>query len=334
MSCRCLCIDRITLSIRSISQLIVTHAGPPCAQAVNDTHTRSFKTNTSENCLSYDTRVPGILLPSDCEVSFLLLGRAEVVEKAESRVREKMVSTSLFTFLPEAYQEDVSNAFCGALMLSTGTLVLTVILELASLPTVRSILKTAEGKSLYVSAVFLNFLNHYVYGIPVYMAAVLFFCRHEKDFGYQLFALRALGVILVHALSYYHVHKSFHTFPGLYKYHRYHHRFNTHVPPVSANAVSGVEYLLAYVVPFALAAFLVKPNVPEFQLAIGVISFCNLLIHTPSLEELSKRLWPVFSSTHRHIEHHKRLNVNYAAPTLNIDWFVKQINDFFDKSQG
>jgi sterol desaturase/sphingolipid hydroxylase (fatty acid hydroxylase superfamily) len=234
--------------------------------------------------------------------------------------------------LSVGYREVVAQAFRDGLELSTGTVVMTFILELLSLPTVRAVLKARDGKSLYLSAVFFNFLNHYLYGIPVYCVAVVFFCRKaENNPGTHLLvlSLRTLGVILVHGFSYYRVHKMFHSSPDLYKYHRFHHRFNTHVPPVSANAVTGVEYLLGYVFPFALAALLVKPRPLELKAAVLIISTCNLLIHTPRLEQLSENISPAFSSTHRHIEHHKKLSVNFAAPTFNVDWFVEQINRFF-----
>ena len=53
-------------------------------------------------------------------------------------------------------------------------------------------------------------------------------------------------------------------------------------------------------------------------------SFTNLLIHTPWLEEASaKYLPPWLVSTAGHIEHHRKLSMNYAAPTLNVDHWVR-----------
>jgi hypothetical protein len=92
-----------------------------------------------------------------------------------------------------------------------------------------------------------------------------------------------------------------------------------------ANAVSAVEYLAAYVVPFAVAAALVHPHETELQCAVAVVSVCNLLIHTPRLEEWSKALGPAFVTTHGHLEHHRRMTINYAAPTINVDWIVEQL---------
>jgi hypothetical protein len=83
---------------------------------------------------------------------------------------------------------------------------------------------------------------------------------------------------------------------------------------VAANAVSIVEYVLAYIVPFAVAALLVAPHELEFRLAIAFVSICNLLVHTSRLESLSQKLlWPIFVTTH-HLEHHRKLTTNYASP--------------------
>lgn len=236
-----------------------------------------------------------------------------------------MLSAELFSFLPEQYRGAVTLGVNGGLELATYTIVLTFLLELASLPTVRGVLQQRDGKSLYLSAIALNFLNHYIYGVPIYTFAIVFFCRNGEPETFAELAMRSLYVMSVHSCSYYYVHKTFHTYPDLYKYHRYHHRFNTHVPPISANAVGAIEYLLAYVLPFALAAVLVYPSPTAMRLSVYIITTCNLIIHTPRLEELSTWLPPIFVTPHGHIRHHQKLTVNYAAPWINLDWCVEFI---------
>ena len=216
-------------------------------------------------------------------------------------------------------------------MLSIATIILTFLLEIFSLPTVRGVLKQRNGPSLYLQAVALNFFNHFAFGVPVYAIAVSLLCRDDEAASVLLFLMRTTCVVIIHAILYYSVHKAFHSSPQLYVYHRFHHRFNTHVPPVAANAVSAVEYLCAYIIPFALGALLVRPEEKELQVAVAIISLSNLLIHTPRLEEVSKILGPLFVTTHGHIEHHKRMNVNYAAPTINMDWIVEQLQLFTSK---
>ncbi|KAI2503786.1 fatty acid hydroxylase-like protein [Fragilaria crotonensis] len=237
-----------------------------------------------------------------------------------------MISTGsgFFSVFPESLQERAFEAVAGGVQLSVGTVFLTIVLEIASLPTVRGVLKQQDGKSLYSQAVAVNFLNHFVFGIPVYAIAVVLLCTTQVPANYVVSATRATAVMTAHAIIYYAIHKAFHTSPQFYVYHRFHHRFNTHVPPVAANAVSIVEYLLAYVLPFAIAALVVRPHETEFRFTIAFVSLANLLVHTPRLEAWSKNLWPVFVSTHDHLEHHKRLTTNYASPTINVDWILQQ----------
>jgi sterol desaturase/sphingolipid hydroxylase (fatty acid hydroxylase superfamily) len=244
-----------------------------------------------------------------------------------------MISIDSFAFLPGSLQEPTLEAIKGGTMLSIATILLTVVLELASLPSVRGVLKQPDGPSLYLQAIALNFRNHFVFGIPVYAIAGGPLLSHAQAAENPvIFAMRAAGLMGVHAILYYSIHKAFHASPQLYVYHRFHHRFNTHVTPVVANAVTMVEYLLAYIIPFAVGAVVVNPHETELRCVVAVVSLCNLLIHTPRLEALSENLSPVFVTTHGHIDHHKRLNTNYAAPTLNVDWILVQLQLVFKKT--
>jgi len=221
----------------------------------------------------------------------------------------------------------------GGLQLATLTFLLTIVLELISFRTVEALLRQRDGKSLYVSAVVINILNHYVFGVPVYVSAVLLFC-HKDDSKTNLlwFAWKAFGVIFVHAVLYYYIHKAFHSSPSLYKHHRYHHRFNTYVPPIAANAVSMVEYLVAYVIPFAIAALLMQPTEAELRTAVYIVTVLNLLVHTPCLEEFSAKTYPQwFVSTKKHMDHHRKLTTNYASPTINVDWLVQEMDVLIQK---
>lgn len=239
-----------------------------------------------------------------------------------------------FAFLPEELRGLAVQGAQSGLVLATCTVILTLILELASLPTVRGVLKQRDGRSLYMKSIAINFVNHYIFGVPVYMAASLLFLRQDEPHIIFDFAVRTTGVLIVHGFCYYSVHKAFHSSPSLYKHHRFHHRYNTHVPPVSANAVSAVEYLTAYVIPFAVGALVMHPTNDEMSAAVGIVSVANLLIHTPRLEQLSERLvWGPFVSTHDHIEHHKRLTTNYAAPVVKWDWIFEKMDDLM-KQKG
>jgi len=116
---------------------------------------------------------------------------------------------------------------------------------------------------------------------------------------------------------------------ALYWAHRFHHRFNRRITPLAANAVTPVEFCLAYAIPFTgYARLLHFCGVPvdrwTIHAAVWVIGFANLLIHTPALEQVSERLPAWLVGTHDHFAHHRALAKNYAAPTLNVDTIVRR----------
>jgi sterol desaturase/sphingolipid hydroxylase (fatty acid hydroxylase superfamily) len=95
---------------------------------------------------------------------------------------------------------------------------------------------------------------------------------------------------------------------------------------MAANAVSPVEYVFAYLLPFTAAMPFMQPDTLSLRLSVATVSFTNLLIHTPNLSELSDRVLPEwFVSTNDHLEHHRKLNTKYAAPTFNIDYILSFI---------
>lgn len=235
-------------------------------------------------------------------------------------------------------QEAVREGWTGGMELSIATLAVTIVLELISFDTVIALhQKQSGGPALYRRAVFVNFFNHFVLGIPVYTTAVLLFGRrsNEHDETSSLFAtlVRISGIIVVHDICYFEAHKTMHSSSGWYSFHKFHHQFRQYIPPFSANAVSVVEYLLAYVIPFALAAIMIRPTEVELRTSVYVVSFANLMIHTPAFNCMSKYLEAVYLvSEHLHSEHHRKLTTNYAAPILNIDRLVEAWTHKDDKS--
>jgi len=212
--------------------------------------------------------------------------------------------------------------------LSFWTTVLTILLEIWSLDTVKKVLKQkGAGPRLYGAAIFSNIRNHFLIGTPIYVMAVEHLCRpsHEMlGIGDQIACVAT--ILFVHSLCFYTVHRLFHSSPQLYRHHKFHHRFNIHVPPVAANAVSPVEYIVAYILPFVIAMFFVEPDTMSIRLSVSIVSLTNILIHTPKLAELSEKVVPEWLvTTDDHLEHHRKLNTKYAAPTFNIDYFVSFI---------
>lgn len=222
--------------------------------------------------------------------------------------------------------DDIKKEFLVGLEMTCVTIGVTLVLELLSLETAKACY--AKDKQLYLQGVAINFVNHFIYGIPVYIVSALVCIRkYDDSHSYGVIAFQTLAVLLIQSISYYEVHKTFHSTPGFYKYHKFHHRFNTHVSPISANAVGFVEYVFAYILPFAVAGFIVRPYADATRLSIYIVSMFNLVIHTPVIEAWSERNMPDWwVSTHDHMEHHRKLNVHYAAPTVNLDWAVEKLN--------
>jgi sterol desaturase/sphingolipid hydroxylase (fatty acid hydroxylase superfamily) len=228
-------------------------------------------------------------------------------------------------------QTAMREGVAGGLEAAATTLVITAVLELVALDTVRMIhQKQPGGPALYRQSIAVNFFNHFVLGIPVYSLAVLLFCRttdeDDQQGGLLATVLRILGIIFIHDILYYEAHKTMHSGPGWYRFHKFHHRFRNFIPPSSANAVSIVEYLLAYVIPFAMAAFLIHPSEAEFRITVNIVSVANLLIHTPAYDPVSKYLEAVYLvSTRNHSDHHRKLTMNYAAPIFNLDRLLDEL---------
>ena len=128
---------------------------------------------------------------------------------------------------------------------------------------------------------------------------------------------------------YYSIHKYLHESPKLYKLiHQYHHQFKLHVPPMAANAVTPMEYIVAYAIPFAVACIvlLCKATTIALRDAVSIASITNLLVHTPILQEISIKYIPrYFVSTNDHLTHHAKITTNYASPTFNIDYILYKL---------
>ena len=69
--------------------------------------------------------------------------------------------------------------------------------------------------------------------------------------------------------GYYCAHRWMHT-RTMYWAHRFHHRFNVVVVPVSANAVSLAEYIIAYMLPFVVGAAFLRPDRLSLFAAVGL----------------------------------------------------------------
>lgn len=229
------------------------------------------------------------------------------------------------------YYEKITDHASEGLELSVWTFVLTLVLEFWSLDTVKHVLdQPGAGVPLYKAAIWANLVNHFVFGWTIYMSAAVLFCRDTEEVTSSDRIISVMTILFVQSLGFYIAHRAFHSNPSWYRHHRFHHRFNTHVVPMAANAVSCVEYIFAYILPFTIAMPFVRPDTLSLRLSVGLVSVTNLMIHTPQLSALSEKFMPEWLvSTDDHLEHHKKLNCKYAAPTFNIDYLLGWIESRF-----
>lgn len=258
----------------------------------------------------------------------------------------------------------------GGMELAILTLAITTILELYSIDTVKLVLKQPNGYQLYCTAIMYNVLNHVVFGVPTYIIAVSF-CSSSSSSSITDQELSSLSlssilklicevtyILMAHSIQYYCIHRTFHEYPVLYKtFHRFHHRFNVYVPPSSANAVTVGEYLVAYVIPFAVATLVGRPTVTALRIAICIQNLFNLIVHTPKFEQsisiindhedisnnktmtnttLTRRrglLSSFWVTTNDHLNHHRKLQCHYASPTFNIDNILLYFGGLFSREK-
>jgi len=110
--------------------------------------------------------------------------------------------------------------------------------------------------------------------------------------------------------------------PLFYPIHKFNHNFNRYVIPMSANAASIYEKLFAYLLPIIIPIICIHPDSISINISIGIISFNNILIHSPILRNTSKYLPNIFVSTNKHLIHHKYSNKHYSAPIIDYDYLL------------
>ena len=165
-----------------------------------------------------------------------------------------------------------------------------------------------------------NFINLIVLA-PLYYIFSDIFLLSNNDTNIQY--LNIIYILLVHNFLFYIAHYSFHNIKSLYFIHSFHHKFY-HPIPSSGNAVSVTEYNIAYVLPFLIPAYFIKPNEISFRISISIIGILNALIHSIPLYNFKINKFLIKPGDH--IEHHQKLTVKYAAPLLNIDYILSYFN--------
>ncbi len=179
-----------------------------------------------------------------------------------------------------------------------------------------------ESSEKYIQAVEAVQRNMMVISPLVYGVIDQSFIDHNSmTFQYN----NIVSVLGIHSVGYYVVHTAMHKFKKLYTIHSFHHQYDKILLPSIGNAVSTMEFISAYLLPFILAAYFLRPNEISFIIPIGIIGLLNIVIHCKELEDLP---WAaIFVSPKNHIEHHEVRTKHYAAPTINWDYIVSLFTD-------
>lgn len=177
-----------------------------------------------------------------------------------------------------------------------------------------------KNPQLYIDSSVSNFIN--LIGLsPIYYIVADNVLLRDKTVHIQL--LKVLAIVLTHNILFYKIHKTFHEIKPLYFIHKFHHRFIKPIPS-NGNAVSILEYNIAYVAPFLFGAFFFNPNSISFQLAIAIISILNSFVHCIPLKNI--RLFKFLVEPNDHLIHHEKLTTKYSSPLLNVDYLVNSNN--------
>lgn len=243
-----------------------------------------------------------------------------------------------FSFLPQSLLQ--RGVLAGAL-----AVLLTMALELTCLDEVHKL--CVSNKALYHSAIRTNLWNNLVLGPLTYYVAIHYFCQLPGKLSVTEQVQAALGIVLVEAVLYYGIHRSFHEIKGLYWMHSYHHKFNVVILPSSANAVSVAEYNLAYMLPLVAGVLLTHADELSTFAGSAIVAIANLLIHTPWLDAstattsthqlIHRKTIPwLFVTASDHFNHHRpqssngnsSSSKNYGAPILHMDRIVERCASF------
>lgn len=206
--------------------------------------------------------------------------------------------------------------------LASVTLSITAILDVL---TWNDVIKLKEeipyGRELYVKGWKANCINNMLIGPIIYTLVTANLISRSKH-SFFLSSQNSLEMVLWHAIFYYVFHRLMHT-AKLYKIHKFHHQFNKVILASTANSVSNLEYMFAYMLPFILGCMIVYPNELELLVSASIVSIFNLIVHTPSFKGLKLPWFMV--RTEDHFDHHTLQKRNFAAPTFHIDNILQEL---------
>ena len=202
--------------------------------------------------------------------------------------------------------------YLNGLILGLINLILALFFDLINIKVVQLI-----QIKLYIKAIIYNTINLILIS-PIVYSYILTYYSQTDIFGIKYEIINTILIVFFQGIFYHIVHKLMHT-RWLYKIHKFHHKFNKYVIPMSANAVSIYEFLFAYLLPIIIPIYFLHPSHLSINIAIFVISLGNILIHSPIFLNISQYVPDMFVSTEKHIDHHKHKDKHFSAPIINFD---------------
>ena len=183
-------------------------------------------------------------------------------------------------------------------------------------------LKKPGNWELYLDAWKTNLIHYFIIGpLAYFLASVV-----VLEMGAPLSPwICAPGVFLTQSIGYALTHHWMHKPKNYARIHKYHHGFSelTFVRPVTANATTLEEFVLAYVVPITIGTFIWRPTMDVIFYIVATISVCNLFIHT-DCDSIDMSWAPDFLVTNlKHFHHHeKNVKRHYSAPIVDLDYIL------------
>ena len=173
---------------------------------------------------------------------------------------------------------------------------------------------TKEGANEYTLVQKSTSLNLFVLTPIMYSAALqTIIVKDNKCFN--VFA--CIMFIFIHNFCYFFVHRLMHTNMYLYKYHKFHHRFDKNLIPSIGNATSPQEFVLAHVMPVMISGYVVGLNESSFIVTNYILLIFNMCLHC---ERFIRIRWiPGFVAPLQHYEHHKNRTKHYSGPVIDYD---------------
>lgn len=183
------------------------------------------------------------------------------------------------------------------------------------LPTTKKYMKF--NTDLYIDNIHANFKNLFLLSPFYYYLAYYLLIDNSTNY---FSTLNTLVLLFIQNLFYHYAHKYMHIIPKIRWMHDFHHKY-VETTPTIGNAVSVAEYQIAYVLPFLIGSFIVRPSPTDLQVTVFIISSLNMFIHSQELKEM-KYLWFLVSPM-KHIGHHETRSGTYSAPLFDLDNILK-----------